>query len=1183
MPGNGDGNGVSPRITTADLIWPDSGMDGVGDHGVDVLGSKGSPSPPGEVRSLTAHDDDRAGNALSGAVRLTWNAPADVHADVEVTGYEYRYSPTPIAAIATKPWTDVPASALSGSRGRPSFGCPCAITISGLAINQDHLFEVRPKSDLDATPGPASRVTRRPQLGTAPSAVLHLRVDYEVHDYVTVDGNRVPVDDPHVLATFSWSSPVSPGRTAIGAYVYELYAGNTPPAGNETETISDPRQRTASRRTQTDGRDRPPPRPGQTNGAGTQLAVGTRYTLKLWARNAGTGAAGKGAVETITFTPRTPSASDRSAPLISQVAADGRQVVMTYDKPLSAGVACSSAAACSELFQINVTTAGTNDPDVESARASGRRVALTLSDALEITANERATLTYTPPANGGITSTRGVPARAITARRITAAGGAVDIQPPRPVDGGGVKGRTVVLLFDEDLASSRAPHAHLFDVDEAVAGERIAVLSTTVCGRQVDLNLARPVTYDGVAVTYTAADSGGIEDRSNPANRAESFSGRSYTENDSVTTCGGGGTESALTAPTMDLEIVSASEILVVLDSVLLATKYVIQWRDPAHATDSGFTTPAPAGESTGDCVGLARTICTATPGTAIANLDGETTYEVRARAENDDLQSAWTTAEATTPLSGGTGVGSGLGIPELTVPKAGTSPTTSAVTLTYEHVTGAESYEFEWRKEFEGSYPAANTETTTPTDAGDVTITSELTISGLDQRTEYRVRARAKTATADGEWSSARGFTTDYTDLATPEWKGAVTIGVIDAAISWFDVPNASNYSIRLQSGGSWENIDTDAADTDDHTPTSGSEWQFTGLLPSTDYVAEVTAKGTKSGASVSSSPGTIAFTTAQYTGTPKLYKRSGSGTSLGQEATATSFKLRITTGDVTPPAGTSLAGYDVAVRNQSGGSWSSTKEFSKVGAPPYDSDDVRWEVEFTGLTHTTNYEIRARTQLTGLPIGAWGNVGRASTGTYTPPATTGACTLDAPTGLEATNGTQFGTSASYDVPGTRVSLSWGPAAQSAHSHRVEWDGYKWDNGRDRAAGSGSWQGTGAAHTLNITSGAERVIVGVTRECSGVRGSETTIEVWLNMQPTSNARRPAAANQPPVAVDDAMRGSEDAPLMLAVTANDSDPDGDRLRITEVTTEVGTAKIADGGIVFKPPEDWHGETQLPTR
>ncbi|MCY3600383.1 MAG: tandem-95 repeat protein, partial [Gemmatimonadetes bacterium] len=68
-----------------------------------------------------------------------------------------------------------------------------------------------------------------------------------------------------------------------------------------------------------------------------------------------------------------------------------------------------------------------------------------------------------------------------------------------------------------------------------------------------------------------------------------------------------------------------------------------------------------------------------------------------------------------------------------------------------------------------------------------------------------------------------------------------------------------------------------------------------------------------------------------------------------------------------------------------------------------------------------------------------------------------------------------------------------------------------------------------------------------------------------------------APVNDVPEAADDQATTLEDEPVTVNVLANDTDPDGDGLRVSSVTApENGTAEIAAGGVRYTPAANWHG-------
>jgi VCBS repeat-containing protein len=70
------------------------------------------------------------------------------------------------------------------------------------------------------------------------------------------------------------------------------------------------------------------------------------------------------------------------------------------------------------------------------------------------------------------------------------------------------------------------------------------------------------------------------------------------------------------------------------------------------------------------------------------------------------------------------------------------------------------------------------------------------------------------------------------------------------------------------------------------------------------------------------------------------------------------------------------------------------------------------------------------------------------------------------------------------------------------------------------------------------------------------------------------------AVNDPPEAVADAVTGTEDTPLVIAVLANDVDPDGNALTVLEASTPTaqgGTVIInADGTVTYMPAPNFNG-------
>ena len=65
--------------------------------------------------------------------------------------------------------------------------------------------------------------------------------------------------------------------------------------------------------------------------------------------------------------------------------------------------------------------------------------------------------------------------------------------------------------------------------------------------------------------------------------------------------------------------------------------------------------------------------------------------------------------------------------------------------------------------------------------------------------------------------------------------------------------------------------------------------------------------------------------------------------------------------------------------------------------------------------------------------------------------------------------------------------------------------------------------------------------------------------------------------NELPEAADDAASTLEDVAVTVDVLANDTDPDGDGLRVASVSAPGnGTASVAAGGVLYTPSANWHG-------
>ena len=76
----------------------------------------------------------------------------------------------------------------------------------------------------------------------------------------------------------------------------------------------------------------------------------------------------------------------------------------------------------------------------------------------------------------------------------------------------------------------------------------------------------------------------------------------------------------------------------------------------------------------------------------------------------------------------------------------------------------------------------------------------------------------------------------------------------------------------------------------------------------------------------------------------------------------------------------------------------------------------------------------------------------------------------------------------------------------------------------------------------------------------------------------------PAEPNRAPTAVDDRAETAEDTPVLIDVTANDTDPDGDALRVVAVMAPAhGTVTVVAGGLRYVPAPDYNGPDRFTYR
>ena len=165
-------------------------------------------------------------------------------------------------------------------------------------------------------------------------------------------------------------------------------------------------------------------------------------------------------------------------------------------------------------------------------------------------------------------------------------------------------------------------------------------------------------------------------------------------------------------------------------------------------------------------------------------------------------------------------------------------SITTSSATITWTAVSGATSYNIQYKTS------AATTWTTT------TSTTTSKSLSGLAAGTTYNYRVQAVcSTTSTGSYSSTSSFTTSSTTTtcATPSGLTASSISSSSATLSWAAVSGATSYNIQYK---------TSAATTWTTTTSTTTSKSLSGLIASTTYNFKVQA--------VCSSTSTSAYATA-------------------------------------------------------------------------------------------------------------------------------------------------------------------------------------------------------------------------------------------------------------------------------------------------------------------------------
>jgi hypothetical protein len=197
---------------------------------------------------------------------------------------------------------------------------------------------------------------------------------------------------------------------------------------------------------------------------------------------------------------------------------------------------------------------------------------------------------------------------------------------------------------------------------------------------------------------------------------------------------------------------------------------------------------------------------------------------------------------------STGGGGGGGCGTPtNLT-----SSVSTTSATVSWSSVSGATSYNLQWK------LASASTWTT----ISGITTTSR-NLTGLIVGTAYNFQVQANCNGTLGSYSAAATFTTALSSCGTPGNLSVSSITATSATLNWNAVSGASSYNLlwKTASAMTWQSINN----------VIGTSRSLTGLVAATSYTFQVQAN---CNGSLGVYSGTANFTTTGQTGCPDTYE---------------------------------------------------------------------------------------------------------------------------------------------------------------------------------------------------------------------------------------------------------------------------------------------------------------------
>ena len=356
------------------------------------------------------------------------------------------------------------------------------------------------------------------------------------------------------------------------------------------------------------------------------------------------------------------------------------------------------------------------------------------------------------------------------------------------------------------------------------------------------------------------------------------------------------------------------------------------------------------------------------------------TQYAIAVRAANTAGESDWSV-----PVSAKT-----LQAAPDTAPVLSGNATKDAITLTWNAVNGADSYDLEITKTADSTVTAVN----------DIAVTN-YSHTNLTPNTEYSYRVRAKNSGGEGIWSQPLVISTKPDVPSVPQSISASSTSR-EISMIWDSVDTATGYEVEIMSG-----TNDNQTVTDQVYGTTETSYTQTGLTPNTEYQYRVRAKN-------EAGPGEWSEQNSIMT------KESVPGIPTNIQTAITSNEITLSW-DETPYA----ESYDIEIMSEMDEEQTVTGEVYGIEDNMVHLTDTSYT--FHGLKSNTEYQYRLRAN-NHVGEGDWSEPIVVTTGTNAP---------QTPGNLNA------------EADSTKVTLTW-DAVANATSYEVNADGTIIDTGEE-------------------------------------------------------------------------------------------------------------------------------------